>query len=192
MVFRLTDQETIREIQREFPGKSMMSQPTLSRMKKEIKGRCVDFYNTIKKNQDSFLYLVLEKYRNVDILIREYYRIYNNENTSEPIKLKILDKIMELEAYQLRLTLDMPYLELYHKDARDEFERLDTEIKELKEQSGEEQKPTLSINPIFKTANPNRIPIDSITKNKEIQEILMSRTESGFERISIRKPETNM
>lgn len=100
---------------------------------------------------------------------------------------------MELESYQLRLTLDMPYLELYHKDARDEFERLDIEIKELKEQLGEEQKHTLSVNPIFKTADPNRIPIESITRNKEIQEILMSRTESGFERrISARKLETSM
>jgi hypothetical protein len=62
MVFRLTDEEIIKEIQKEFPTNNMISQPMLSRMKKEIKERCIDFYNTIKKIKILFYIAMIEKY----------------------------------------------------------------------------------------------------------------------------------
>ncbi len=123
----------------------------------------------------------MEKYQNIDTHIREYYKIYNKEKTSDALKLRILEKIFELEHYQLRIQQDFPYLETHHKDVMDELATLEADIKEIEEKITETQKPTRLINPIFTTNDPNRIPIDSIKKNKEIQDIRMSRIHSGFE-----------
>lgn len=181
MIFRFTDDEIIREIQKIFPDKGIISKPTLSRIKKEIRTKNMDYYDKLKKDQHFYLSLFLEKFRNTDNYIKEYYKFYNNEKISDILKLKILDKIFELDQYQLQMYMDIPYMESNHKQIRDELSRSDEEIKEADEQIKEDKKPSRPINPILKTIDPNRIPIESITKNKEIQEILMSRTQSGFE-----------
>lgn len=90
----------------------------------------------------------------------------------EVLKLKFLYKVSELDQYQLQMYLDVPYLESNHKKIRDEVVRKDEEIKELDEKLDEKLdeavKPFKTNNPIFKTANPNRILIGLIIKDKEI------------------------
>lgn len=177
------------EIKEEFPNKGTMSTSTLSRIKREIKTRNMKMYNSMKITQDLFLSKLLEKYQNIDTYIREYFKIYSNENTSTVIKLRVLEKIAELDQAQLRMQQDFPFLEIYHKDARDEITNLDADIKELKQRMTEEGGTKISEGKYDSNKdNQNRIPIDSITKNKEIQQILMSRSQSGFEgRITGRK-----
>lgn len=192
MIFRFTDDEIVKEIQKEFPDKITISKSTLSRLKKGIKTRNMKMYNSMKITQDLFLSKVLEKYQNIDTYIKEYFKIYNDENTSTIIKLKILEKIAELDRIQLRMQQDFPYLEIYHKDARDEIEGLDNDISELKGKMDKDinDTGTPGSNAIInsKKEEQNKIPIESITKDREIQEILMSRTQSGFEgRISRKK-----
>jgi hypothetical protein len=191
MIFRFTDDEIIEEIERKFPDKRTISKPTLSRIKREIRTRNMNLYHSMKKTQDLFLSKVLEKYQNIDTDIKEYFKIYNNENTSNVIRLKILDKITELDQIQLRMQQDFPYLEIYHKDAREEINNLDAEIKELKVKSDNNQSKEITKGNSAADNNnedQKRIPIDSITKDKEIQNILLSRTQSGFEgRISKRE-----
>ncbi|MGD9533465.1 MAG: hypothetical protein AB7V56_06835 [Candidatus Nitrosocosmicus sp.] len=104
-----------------------------------------------------------------------------DKDTNKILKFKILDKIIALDQHQLEMYMDIPYLESNHKQIRDEITRLDEEIKEFDDEIKAAKKPIRSINPIFKTDVPGKIPIEFITKNKEIQEILMSRTQSGFE-----------
>lgn len=181
MIFRFTDEEIIDEINLSFPDKVTISKPTLSRLKKEIRIRNMKMYNSMKKTQDLFLYKVLEKYQNIDTYIKEYFKIYNNETTSNILKLKILEKIAELDQIQLRMQQDFPYLEIYHKDARDELSRLEADIKELKENIGKTQNPHVPNEPVSNDKDSNKIPIESITKDEEIQRILMSRSQSGFE-----------
>jgi hypothetical protein len=141
----------------------------------------------MKKTQDLFLSKVLEKHQNIDTYIKEYFKIYNNENTSTLVKLKILEKIAELDQIQLRMQQDFPYLEIYHKDARDELVTLEADIKELKENIDKTPNLQISNKPVSHNENPDKIPIESITKDKEIQRILMSRTQSGFEGRILRK-----
>lgn len=181
MIFRFTDNEIIDEIKRKFPDKGTMSKPTLSRIKKEIKTRNMNMYNSMKMTQDLFLSKVLEKYQNIDTYIKEYFKIYDNENTSTILKLKILEKIAELDRSQLRMQQDFPYLEVYHKDARDEIARLDADILELKEKIDSDQTSKIPNDPVSKSQDPSKTPIESTTKDKELQSILMSRTQSGFE-----------
>jgi hypothetical protein len=136
----------------------------------------------MRMTQDLFLSKVLEKHQNIDTYIKEYFKIYNDENTHTIIKLKILEKIAELDQVQLRMQQDFPYLEIYHKDARDELATLEAEINELKENIGKTQNPqTPNESVSYKDKSSNKIPIESITKDKDIQRILMSRTQSGFE-----------
>lgn len=181
MIFRFTDEEIIDEVNKSFPNKGTMSKPTLSRIKKEIKTRNMNLYNNMKMTQDLFLSKVLEKYQNIDTYIKEYFKIYNNKNTSTILKLKILEKITDLDRSQLRMQQDFPFLEIYHKDARDEIKNLDADIQELKINIEETQNLKITNESVFKDKDPNRIPIESITKDKEIQRILSSRTQSGFE-----------
>lgn len=187
MIFRFTDEEIIHEIKKEFPDNGTVSKPTLSRIKKQIKTRNMKIYNSMKMTQDLFLSKVMEKYQNIDTYIKEYFRIYKNENTSNVIRLKILEKIAELDQVQLRMQQDFPFLEIYHKDARDEIEGLDNDINELRGKIGKDKDnngtETQGGNAIInnKKEGQNTIPIDSITKDKEIQRILLSRTQSGFE-----------
>lgn len=181
MIFRFTDDEIMNEIQNEFPDRGTISKPTLSRIKKEIKTRNMNMYNSMKLTQDLFLSKVLEKYQNIDTYIKEYFKIYSNETTSIIMKLKILDKIAELDRSQLRMQQDFPYLEIYHKDARDEIKNLDVDIQELKANMKETQNPKSINEPVLIDKDPNKIPIESITNDKEIQRILLSRTKSGFE-----------
>jgi hypothetical protein len=181
MIFRFTDDEIIHEIKKEFPNKVTVSRPTLSRIKKAIKTRNMNLYNNMKMTQDLFLSKIMEKYQNIDTYIKEYFKIYNNENTSNIIKLKILEKISELDKDQLRMQQDFPYLEIYHKDARDELTTLEADIKELKVKIDETQKPNIPNEPVSNNIDPNKMHIESITKDNEIQRILSSRTQSGFE-----------
>lgn len=185
MIFRFTDEELLNEIKKQFPDRGTVSKPTLSRIKKEIKTRNMKMYNSMKKTQDLFLSKVLEKYQNIDTYIKEYFKIYNNETTSNLVKLKILEKIAELDQVQLRMQQDFPFLEIYHKDARDEIEGLDKDINELNrkiaiDNNGSETPGSDAIINSKKEGQ-NKIPIDSITRDKEIQRILLSRTQSGFE-----------
>ncbi|MGD9533466.1 MAG: hypothetical protein AB7V56_06840 [Candidatus Nitrosocosmicus sp.] len=60
MIFRFTDDEIIKEIQKEFPDKKVLSKPTLSRIKKEIKTRNMNYYDKLKKDQDLYLSLFIE------------------------------------------------------------------------------------------------------------------------------------
>jgi hypothetical protein len=106
------------------------------------------------------------------------------------LKLKILEKIAELDKDQLRMQQDFPFLEIYHKDARDEIAILDSDIKELKENIGKTQNHQMQNEPIVNNVNPNKMPIESISKDKEIQKILMSRTQSGFETRLLRREST--
>lgn len=68
----------------------------------------------------------------------------------EVLKLKFLDKISELDQYQLQMYLDVPYLESNHKKIRDEVARIDEDIKELDEKLDEAVKPFKTNNPILK------------------------------------------
>ncbi|WP_415311074.1 hypothetical protein [Candidatus Nitrosocosmicus sp. FF01] len=180
MIFRFTDDETMAEIQKVFTSKCI-SKPTLSRIKRDIKTRNLNMYNQLKMTQNFFLSKVLEKYQNIDTYIKEYFKMYNSEKTSNIIKLKILEKIIELDQCQLRMQQDFPYLELYHKDARDELIRLDKDMMELKEKLIDKQDPQSVDSCVTKNNSTMRIPINSITKDEEIQNILLSRTQSGFE-----------
>lgn len=181
MIFRFTDEEIMNEIKEQFPNKGTISKPTLSRIKREIKTRNMNMYNNMKKTQDLFLSKVLEKYKNIDTYIKEYFKIYSNETTSNILKIKILEKISELDRDQLRMQQDFPYLEIYHKDARDELATLDSDIKDFKEKTKETQDPKIPNERVSHNMNLNKMPIESITKDKEIQRILSSRTQSGFE-----------
>ena len=181
MIFRFTNDEIIDEIKRQSSDKVTISKASLSRLKREIKTRNMDLYSNMKMTQDLFLSKIMEKYQNIDIYIREYFKIYNNKKINDITKLRILEKIAELDQIQLRMQQDLPYLEIYHNDARDELESLAADIRGLKEKLTEDQIPHIHNDPLIRNRDSKKIPIESITKDKEMQDILTSRTQSGFE-----------
>jgi DNA polymerase III delta prime subunit len=178
ILFRFTDSEILEEIQTKYPDK-IISQTTLSRIKRQVKGEYLTHYKNIRKTRELFVYLVMEKYNAVDSVIKEYRKMYMKEDVSDLMKFKILEKIVALDQYQLSLLQDLPYLGVYHKDSMQQLKELDKELKALNHQVVESENKQRDLS--FKCENEmGQNSIDNI--DPEILQVLKSRTESGLER----------
>lgn len=182
MLFRYTDSEFVDEIQKAYPEKRI-SQSTISRMKREIRKDYLNHYRNIRKNKELFAYLVMEKYNTVDSIIKEYRKMYLNEHASSTLRFKILEKLIVLDHYQLSLLQDLPYLGIYHNDARGQLRNLRNELKDLKQEvtvhSSLDNNTNLDNIPEKDKELPDNI--TDITKiNPGIQAILKKRADSGL------------
>lgn len=178
MMFRHTDSEIIEEMQKEYPGKHI-SKSTISRLKKQVKHDYLGHYKNIRKNKELFVYYVMEKYNAIDYIIKEYRNLYIKVGTSDNIKLKILEKLILLDRYQLSMLQDLPYLLQYHSDVKLEIRKLGNEIRSLEQSSNS----NLNINE--ENNRDQRLSVDSCDISNidpEIRKILMNRSESGLER----------
>ncbi|MGD9533481.1 MAG: hypothetical protein AB7V56_06915 [Candidatus Nitrosocosmicus sp.] len=191
----------------------------LTTLRKKIKVRNKQDYDILKTKNDDFIAQVIKKRRNLYYIRSELLQIYGKPEQSDLIKLKILDKLIDLDIIDLQFIQDFPYLHKYHEDIEREYNELDEDIKQnravLKNLNGNnvekvlrnpdkvEHKVTRSTsrnqdgyisndgqskNNQKNTAfdNIQKIPIEEISPDKEIQRILSSRDQSGFTRHSKR------
>lgn len=173
----------------------------LTTLRKKIKARNQQDYDILKTKNDDFINQVLKKRRNLYFIRNEMLQIYKKQEQSDIVKLKILDKLLEIDMMDLQFIQDFPYIHKYHEDLEREFRELnedinqkDIELRNLRKEKGQLSSPEFSNNTNNKqeykmiitngeiNKEVTKIPIEEISSDKEIQRILLSRDQSGFTR----------
>ena len=210
--FRADNREILEELRNNYP-EFPPTYTVLNNIRKKIKYKNIKEFKTIRKSNTNFIGLVMEKFKNFDVIRNQYLEIYGRETQTDYIKLKILSELRTLDKDELQMLQDLPYLTEFHADIRSDLDGLNADITANNNKSAEDNrtddkplnvgdykqpigdKPALPVNgfdnsPDDKEKTTDKaktgIPIQEISPNKEIQDILSSRDQSGFTRFTKR------
>ena len=203
--FRADNKEILEELRLNYPD-FPPTYKVLSNIRKKIKYKNLKDFKTLRQNNDSFIGLVMQKFKNFDVIRNNYLEIYQKQGQTDYLKLKILGELRTLDKDELQMLQDLPYLTEFHADIRSDLDALNADIAQ-NNKSAEENKiidkpinvdsitrQQLEALPLDGVNNrpddqketgdkkTTRIPIEEVSPDKEIQNILSSRDQSGFTR----------
>lgn len=207
--FRADDREILEELRQHYPNMPP-NYDVLRNIRRRIKKKNLKDYSVMRKSNDNFISLIMQKFKNFSVIRNAYLQIYQKQGQTDFMKMKVLGELRTLDKDETQMLQDLPYLTEYHNDIRSDLDTLNTDIAQNNKNAAEQNikdKPVnvgrdsfiinntkaLPVNGVNNTTDDKekatdptttRIPIEEISENKEIQNILQSRDQSGFTRSS--------
>jgi hypothetical protein len=166
--------------------------------RKRIRKNYNSRYERLRSNNRIFIAAVMEKIESIKKYKRELEEIKTKQGQTDIVKIKTIEMQVSLDNHELKMIQDLPYLMTYHSDAQLTIKELGEKIRELntdptilttktEKEDFNRHTPVITVKENLicdkKTedlSNVQRISLETITQDHELQNILKGRSDSGL------------